>query len=412
MAERGIREYDGKLLLAKYIKNSSIPGKLVLVTPETKLGQLGEKNQWLKKTKLVVKPDQLFGKRGKNKLILLNANLAQATAFIKKNMNRTATVGKTTGVLTHFLIEPFVPHDEEYYLAMKMDRDGDNIYFSTKGGVDVEENWANVKTTKVPILGSLSNVDFKKLVPAGVKNREQIINFIKSVYKTFTELGFTYIEFNPFVFSGKNIVPLDLVAKLDDTAFFENAAIWGDLEFPAPFGRKLTREEHYIKKIDEDSGASLKLTILNPKGKVWTMVAGGGASVIYSDTVCDLGFSKELANYGEYSGNPSTEETYNYAKTILDLMTRNNGKILIIGGGIANFTDVAKTFTGIIQALREYAPKLKKNKVKIYVRRGGPNFKEGLDNMRKLGKETGIPIKVHGPESHMTAVVPIALGVK
>lgn len=32
------------------------------------------------------------------------------------------------------------------------------------------------------------------------------------------------------------------------------------------------------------------------------MVAGGGASVIYSDTICDLGGARELANYGEYSG--------------------------------------------------------------------------------------------------------------
>jgi succinyl-CoA synthetase beta subunit len=24
---------------------------------------------------------------------------------------------------------------------------------------------------------------------------------------------------------------------------------------------------------------------LNPKGRIWTMVAGGGASVIYADTV-------------------------------------------------------------------------------------------------------------------------------
>ena len=32
------------------------------------------------------------------------------------------------------------------------------------------------------------------------------------------------------------------------------------------------------------------------------MVAGGGASVIYSDTICDLGGADELANYGEYSG--------------------------------------------------------------------------------------------------------------
>lgn len=42
----------------------------------------------------------------------------------------------------------------------------------------------------------------------------------------------------------------------------------------------------------------------------------------YSDTICDLGGVNELANYGEYSGAPSEQQTYDYAKTILSLMTR------------------------------------------------------------------------------------------
>lgn len=66
----------------------------------------------------------------------------------------------------------------------------------------------------------------------------------------------------------------------------------------------------------------LQLTILNKKGRIWTMVAGGGASVIYSDTICDMGGAEELANYGEYSGAPSEQQTYEYAKTILSLMTQ------------------------------------------------------------------------------------------
>lgn len=41
-----------------------------------------------------------------------------------------------------------------------------------------------------------------------------------------------------------------------------------------------------------------------------------------SDTICDLGGVNELANYGEYSGAPSEQQTYDYAKTILSLMTR------------------------------------------------------------------------------------------
>ena len=73
----------------------------------------------------------------------------------------------------------------------------------------------------------------------------------------------------------------------------------------------------YIR-LDSKTGASLKLTILNPKGRVWTMVAGGGASVVYADTISDLGAGHELANYGEYSGAPSEEHTYEYARTLLD----------------------------------------------------------------------------------------------
>ena len=62
-----------------------------------------------------------------------------------------------------------------------------------------------------------------------------------------------------------------------------------------------------------------------------------------------------------------------------------NGKILIIGGGIANFTNVASTFKGVIRALREVSSQLIEHKVQIWVRRAGPNYQEGLKAMRLLG---------------------------
>ncbi|KAG4927663.1 hypothetical protein JHK84_053228 [Glycine max] len=56
------------------------------------------------------------------------------------------------------------------------------------------------------------------------------------------------------------------------------------------------------------ASASLKFTVLNPKGHIWTMVAGGGASATYVDTVGDLGYASEPGNYAEYSGAPNEEE--------------------------------------------------------------------------------------------------------
>lgn len=45
-------------------------------------------------------------------------------------------------------------------------------------------------------------------------------------------------------------------------------------------------QEAYIADLDAKSGASLKLTLLNPRGRIWTMVAGGGASVVYRSVLC------------------------------------------------------------------------------------------------------------------------------
>ena len=422
MAQKGIREYDAKRIIGEALPQYSdgrfrLDPRRVLVTPETDLETLPQDAPWLTETRLVAKPDQLFGKRGKNNLLLVDADYEQVKAWIKERMGKEVTIvqttGETTGVLTHFLIEPFVPHEDEYYLAITSAREADVIHFSTKGGVDIEEVWDSVIEIEVPIIADPSKVDVTDRLP-DIPNRETLGAFINAIYRIYCDYYFTYLEFNPLTFVDGNPVPLDTVAKLDDTAAFQCAEKWGKIEFPKPFGSLATPEEEYIASLDEKTGASLKLTILNPDGRVWLMVAGGGASVIYADTVVDLGFGHELANYGEYSGNPSTELTYEYAKTILDLMTRKpdpqgRPKYLLIGGGIANFTDVAKTFTGIIKALREYRDKLIENKVRIYVRRGGPNYKEGLEKMRKLGEELGVPIEVYGPETHMTRIVSLAL---
>jgi ATP-citrate lyase beta-subunit len=419
MAQRGIREYDAKRLMARYLGEFSAgqftyPGKLVLVNPKTVVEVLPREYPWLATDRLVAKPDQLFGKRAKLGLVQVDASFDEVKVWIRDRMNQRVTLGANHGTLTHFLIEPFVPHTGEHYIAIKSERAGDRIHFSMFGGIYIEENWDKVRDLLVPIERQVDEVDLAPLlVDCPAEQRAQLAGFIAGVFRFYAALGFTYLELNPFVVSGQEIVPLDCVARLDDTEQFWQGKHWEGVEFPVAFGRDSTAEEAYIKRLDEQTGASLKLTVLNPRGRLWTMIAGGGASVIYADTVVDLGHGAELANYGEYSGNPTTEETYLYAKTILDLMMREKdprGKYLLIGGGIANFTDVAATFDGIIQALREYRDPIKTHNIRILIRRGGPNYKVGLDRMRKLGQELDVPIEVYGPETHMTEICSMALG--
>ncbi len=433
MAHKAIREADGKRMLARLLKEYSggkytVPDKYVTVGPDTDLAKLPDQYKWLTTEKLVVKPDQLIKRRGKNKLVLVGVNYDQAKAWIKEKAKQPITIygkfdanGKpadkgTVGQLTHFIIEPMIPHKEsdECYIAIVSNKDGDTLMFYHEGGVNVGNVDAKASRLEVPIGTSPTQAEIEKklLGKVSADRKKRLSEFIEALFKFYADLNFTYLEINPIVVTTNSIIPLDLAAKLDSTAEFESGEEWGNIEFPAPFGRTLTKEEAYIEHLDSQTGASLKLTVLNPEGRVWTMVAGGGASVIYADTITDLGYMKELANYGEYSGDPSEEFTYLYAKTILDLMTRKKslkGKFLLIGGGIANFTDVANTFKGIIRALTEYQKKLQENKVKIYVRRGGPNYQEGLSQMRELGEKIGVPIEVYGPETHMTKIVSMAL---
>ncbi|KAK4777837.1 hypothetical protein SAY87_018024 [Trapa incisa] len=115
--------------------------------------------------------------------------------------------------------------------------------------------------------------------------RGVVEEFIKVVFTLFQDLDFTFLEMNPFTLVDGKPYPLDMRGELDDTAVFKNLKKWGKIEFPMPFGRVMSPTETFIHGLDEKTSASLKFTVLNPKGRIWTMVAGGGASVIYAGTV-------------------------------------------------------------------------------------------------------------------------------
>ena len=243
-------------------------------------------------------------------------------------MKKEIKIDEASGELDHFIIEPFVPHDQtdEYYICIQNDRLGEEVLFYHEGGVDVGDVDAKASRMHVDIDQELTeetirSLDLLKGVPEG--RVAKLRSFLVVLFQVYRQLNFTYMEINPIVVTQDGMIaPLDLAAKIDETASFINSSQWGHVDLPAPFGRKEFPEEAHVRELDSKTGASLKLTILNHAGRIWTMVAGGGASVVYADTISDLGYGSELANYGEYSGAPSTEHTFEYAKTIISLMTR------------------------------------------------------------------------------------------
>lgn len=442
MAQKAIREYDAKSILAKhwgeYFPSFTYAYETIMVENGKALLEAAKTHKWLNEKALVAKPDMLFGKRGKNGLVLFrdvkpgDVKLEKAASWIDEKLSvkqdvyfsfegDTPSGAPKTDMLTHFIVEPFTPHvqAEEYYISATCVGDNDMLYMSAEGGMEVEENWDKVTEVAFAITDTEEEIEAKirANIPKDVadKDKEGFATFAIGFFRAYRELNFAYLEINPFVMQGNKIELLDMVAKLDDTAGFMMTEKWGDIEYPTSFGmEEKSPEVMAIEEADSKSGASLKLTVLKPEARIWTMVAGGGASVVYADTIADLAGIDDLANYGEYSGGPTTGETEFYAETLLDLMTREkdaNGrnKVLIIGGAIANFTDVAKTFTGIINAFEKYADKMKDVGVKIYVRRGGPNYEKGLKDIKDAADRLGLWIDVYGPETHVTDIVRMAV---
>ena len=142
MAQRAIREYDGKAIFSRhwenYFSGFTYGFKSVLVTSGKELLEKAEEHgfEWLKQEALVAKPDMLFGKRGKNGLVLFkdekpgDVKLIKASDWIDEKCSSeqsvyfsfdgdTPTGEPSNDMLTHFVVEPFTPHaqEEEYYIS-------------------------------------------------------------------------------------------------------------------------------------------------------------------------------------------------------------------------------------------------------------------------------------------------------
>jgi ATP-citrate lyase beta-subunit len=303
MAQKAIREYDAKSILARhwdtYFPKFNYPYQTILVETGEQLKKAAETTHpWLKEKPLVAKPDMLFGKRGKNGLVLFKVNkpgdvtLEDAANWIDKKRATKQKVyfsfdGDTPAgepsedYLTHFIVEPFTPHsqDEEYYISATVVGDDDVLYMSAEGGMEVEENWDKVIEVKFKINETEDDIEKKirENIPADVKeeDKENFAEFAIGFFKAYRELNFAYLEINPFVMQDNKIELLDMVAKLDDTAGFMMVDHWGKIEFPMPFGMEAkSKEEQAVEEADSKTGASLKLTVLKPEARIWTMVAG------------------------------------------------------------------------------------------------------------------------------------------
>lgn len=345
--------------------------------------------------KYVVKVDQAIKKRNKLGLVFVAIQHDQIRAYLE--------IIRTKGY-RWALIEPHISHKKsaEKFISIARVANGLSVIYSERGGVDVEENIGTAKIFIVQendISSAESYLDSKFLGPLiGLMEKAHVAT----------------LEINPFIIKDAQLYALDAAVEVDGAAELIVGNIWSSNDF-----RQYKKVQHTaelrVEEIASKSPASLSLKVLNPDGSIFALLSGGGASVVISDEISKIGLQNVMANYGEYSGNPNEEETYSYTEQVVELMLSSSSKkkVMIIAGGVANFTDVSKTFEGIIRALDDKKDEIKKQEIYIIVRRGGPNEEKGLSAIRLFLDKSGIKHDVYGSDFPLSGIAPkVAMELK
>jgi ATP-citrate lyase beta-subunit len=330
----------------------------------------------------VVKVDQGVKGRFKKGLIKIDVKKQGLESAIKEIATR--------GTHSNFLIEPYVAHKhtQERYLALTRGREGVTLSYSDQGGIDIESNVSKLESLTID-----DNTEFETLAPKlGIESKQ-----LKTILTFFDSQYLTLLEINPYLAQDSELKLLDLAIEVDDAAnYFVDT--WSEADLISY--RAKTPQEDAVDELAQNSPSSFKLEVINPDGGIYLLLSGGGASIVVADLIYTLGYGKELANYGEYSGNPNESETYIYTKAVVELLlqSKSRKKIVFIGGAVANFTDIANTFAGIISVIEEFSGELKNQNVKFYVRRGGPRQELGLKKIETALQKHGLLGFVNGPD--------------
>ncbi len=340
----------------------------------------------------VLKVDQGVKKRMKQGLVAIDV----APADFTKHLSAWEKKG-----FTQFLAEPFIPHEqkEERYLSIERVREGLRVLYAKAGGIDIEENPSAVEQFLIRENNDSTTFCKKTGCPK---------EFVQRLIDVFERNFFAFLEINPLVIQNGTAHLLDAAVLVDSAGeFFTKGARTEAIVK----GKAKHEAETRIEELAATTPASLKLSVVNENGSLFFLLSGGGGSIVIADEAGARGMGKEMGNYGEYSGGPSREETYLYAKEVLGLLLASKAKkkALIVAGGVANFTDIKETFAGVIDALTEVADTLRSQGVKVFVRRGGPNEEAGLAHMKIFLEKEKLLGSIHGSNTVITKAVDDAI---
>lgn len=261
------------------------------------------------------------------------------------------------------LVENFVAHDNEYYVAVTYDRSTSEavMLFSHNGGSQVGARREVKRLTITPMTSALDIERSLGSCDLVAGHTTVLAPVLKICLDFFWTNNLVLLEINPLIASGDQAVALDA---------------------------KIVTEEYD----DGDRQAQYQGTcgqFYRLEGSVALLCSGGGLSLLALDLLQQYGLSP--ANFAEYGGDPSGERVYELAKVVFSQPDIDAGWVV---GGFANFTRLDTTLAGVAKALAEIKPRFP-----IVVRRAGPGEAQGLEILRNCARENRLDLQVFGRET-------------
>ncbi len=361
-----IHEYQGKELLKDH--GVPVPRGIVARTPdeaERAAGELG--------TDIVVVKAQIHaGGRGKGGGVKLAKSPEEARAIAEQmiGMNlvthQTGAEGREVKTL---LIEEGLPIDQEFYLAITLDRViGRNVFMASKaGGMDIEKVAEEtpeliLKEAIDPSVGlrpfQARNIAFGLGIPSDLVN--QATKFMLSLYDAYVKMDASLLEINPFLLTKDNrLIALDAKVNFDDNALYRHKD-YAEL-------RDLGEEEPL-----EIEASKYDLNYIKLDGNIGCMVNGAGLAMATMDIIKLAG--GEPANFLDVGGGASQERVEQAFKILL---ADENVKAVLINifGGIVRCDMVAN---GVVAAAKNLGVS-----IPIVARLEGTNVEEGKRVLRE-----------------------------
>ncbi len=294
-----IHEYQAKQLLAKFGVNIP-PGEVVYQTHEAE-----NIVTWLNEEKIVVKAQVHAGGRGKAGGVKVCYKEEEVIKTVDKMIGMNIVTPQTSDagkIVRRVYLEKGYDIKNELYLCITIDREtgGNNIIYSKKGGVDIEEvsekNPEEIFNLKISPGSDLLTHHARTIVynlgltsSAAKKAQKNIL----AIYKAFVELDASMIEINPFAITkDDDVVVLDCKASFDDNALYRQRAV-----------AEMKDENEYDSL--ELEAARHDLNYVKLDGNIGLMVNGAGLSMATMDIIKYYG--GEAANFMDVAGAATPE---------------------------------------------------------------------------------------------------------